>query len=616
MNPNRFFERARRFGIGHRVAGTILLLHLLSTVFESVGLAMIVPILDFIRGGGDIGALAATSLLWQRLTAAYGYLGIDITLPALLLTSFLSIVSRQVFVYVRVLYNAGIKESLIFGGRNRAFRKYLAARADYHDRHAVGDIVNDFTTELSKSVSALLSVITLAGYLLLTAVYVAVLFALSVTMTLAAFGVILLSATTLRRLFRKTAVTGRLITVANQGINRFLVERLNSARLIRLSSMEEAESAAMTNLSAQLRDNSLRLAALTARIDLMIEPLVFGFALTLLYVGISAFSLDLVEIGLFAVILIRLVPVIKEIMKVRQSILGSLGSIEAVEKRISELDAARQSLGGSAQFLALREGIRFVGVRFGYRTDSSVKALDGIDLTIPAGRITALVGPSGAGKSTLVDLLPRLRDPDAGSILFDGRPITEFSITNLRHGIAYAPQSPQIFNVTAVEHIRYGQEEALMDDVRKATRLAGADDFITALPEGYDTLLGERGSRLSGGQRQRLDLARALVGGAPVLILDEPTSELDADAEELFRRALIRIRAQTETTIVIIGHRLSSVRVADQIAVLQHGKVADVGSHDELIAGGGWYAQAVRKQIEPDATKAFESSATAVIGAS
>ena len=223
-------------------------------------------------------------------------------------------------------------------------------------------------------------------------------------------------------------------------------------------------------------------------------------------------------------------------------------------------------------------------------------ALDRLSLFIPAQRMTALVGPSGAGKSTLIDLLPRLRAVQSGKILFDGVPQDEFDSASLRRAISFAPQMPQIFNVTIAEHIRYGWPEASMDDVRAAARLAQAADFIEALPDGYQTMLGEGGGHFSGGQRQRIDLARAVVRRAPILILDEPTSNLDADAEAAFREALEKVRRETEITILIIGHRLSTVMSANQIAVLEAGRVTETGSHAELLAAGGWYARAFARQ--------------------
>jgi ABC-type multidrug transport system fused ATPase/permease subunit len=211
--------------------------------------------------------------------------------------------------------------------------------------------------------------------------------------------------------------------------------------------------------------------------------------------------------------------------------------------------------------------------------------------------MSALVGPSGSGKSTFVDLLPRLREPTGGNILLDGTKISEFSLESLRGAIAFVPQQPQIFNISASEHIRYGKDDATDAEIREAARLAGALPFIEALPEGFDTLLGDGGGRLSGGQRQRLDIARALVRRAPILILDEPTSALDAEAEWAFRETLQTLRSETDLTIVVIAHRLSTIADAERIVVLRGGKVEAVGSHERLLAAGGWYAEAYKMQI-------------------
>lgn len=165
-------------------------------------------------------------------------------------------------------------------------------------------------------------------------------------------------------------------------------------------------------------------------------------------------------------------------------------------------------------------------------------------------------------------------------------------MTSVRGGIAFVPQQPQIFDITASEHIRYGKEDATDEEVREAARLAGALRFIEQLPEGFDTLLGDGGKRLSGGQRQRLDIARALIRRAPILIMDEPTSALDAEAESAFRDVLRMLRRETKLTIIVIAHRLSTIADADRIIVLNNGRLEACGNHEELMSKGGWYAEA------------------------
>ena len=208
-----------------------------------------------------------------------------------------------------------------------------------------------------------------------------------------------------------------------------------------------------------------------------------------------------------------------------------------------------------------------------------------------------MVGPSGSGKSTLIDLLPRLRSPTKGFIHVDGVNINNFTLRSVRQLISYAPQFPQIFNGTVKSHILYGKINATNEEVLEAAHLAGAESFIDKLPNGFDTILGDDAVKLSGGQRQRLDLARALVRKAPILIFDEPTSNLDAESEEIFKQVLGEIRKETNTTIIIVSHRLASIIDADKIIVLNQGKVEMSGVHSKLLSQDGWYAKAWNAQL-------------------
>lgn len=593
---HRLFKEADLMRLPRRTVVILLSLYLLGTLMELSSLAILMPVFQFIQSGGDVAALTAEHRHWRILTDVYALVDLTATLASLLATSFVFLILRQVFTYIRLIVQAGAKENMIARMRADAFESFLHADTTYQDHAEAGGLINDLTTDLQRAADYMFGQIMFAGILVVITIYTIGLFVLSIPMTLTAIGIFGIALLLLQTQMRKSEIAGREVVQANQRMSTFLVERLRLARLVRLAGMESAESDHMRALTTQQRNGLMRLFTLLSRVDVIMEPIVIGAAYILIFVSIESFGLNIEQIGLFLVIILRLLPMVKEIARTRQSNRATKAAHTTITARLAEMSSAREEFDGTRPFEALTEGCRFDGVYFTYRGDSDKPAMNDVSVTFEAGQLTALVGPSGAGKSTLIDLIPRLRRPDQGKILLDGVGIDQFSLESLRAGIAYAPQSPQIFNVTITEHIRYGKADATMDEVRRAAELANAVDFIEELPDGFDTRVGESGTRLSGGQRQRLDLARALVRQSPILLLDEPTSNLDADSEALFRDALTQIRRETSITTIVIAHRLSTVTMADKIVVLEAGRVTSDGSHDDLVEAGSWYASAFRKQ--------------------
>ncbi len=590
-----FIAIAGRIGLTKRVFACLLAFNLASIMFEGLGIIMLLPIFDLLRSGNPEDTGEIKGRFWDILREIFGAVGVPLSLGLLLIISFTFLVSRQTFSYMNRRAQRHASRRLADSVRQRAFTGFLQTQTRMQDQLRIGEVVADLTVDLQRALTVLFSIPRILGTLAQVGIYVGGLLLLSPAMTALSVCVIAIAGFFSRSLLTIIKEAGAAISETNSELSAFMIERLQHARLIRLSGMEKAELAAFAKLSRRYSSEQLRQKAMTTRLALFPEPIAVGFGYIVLYVGGRIFGLSLAVLAVFVLVLVRLMPIVRNFMADYTTILGQWPSVERVDRRLTSLSAGREPRGGNRIFDQLDQEIVYENVSFNYHTERA-PALSNVTVTLPAHRMSALIGPSGAGKSTFVDLLPRLREPTEGQIRIDGVPISEFTNDSLRAGISYVPQQPQIFNITAAEHIRYGKEDATDAEVREAARLAGALNFIEALPEGFNTLLGDGGKQLSGGQRQRMDIARALVRRAPVMVLDEPTSALDAEAEAAFRDALRTLRSTTYLTIIVIAHRLSTIADADQIVVLNDGRVEAVGTHQDLVVMGGWYAKAYYQQ--------------------
>jgi len=585
-----FIKRALDFGLSYRSMGILVFLSLISIVTEIFGIGLFIPIFQFIRMGGNIETLILEAPMWQHAENVFNAVGINLSIVSLLIIAFMFFILRQVFTYLRLVYATKLTQYLVIKLRNRLFNMYLSASTSYHDKLPVGNLVNVMTSEISGGIAGIMAPIEVIVYVILLIGYLSGLLLLSWGMTIAAIVILFFAALFVKKWVKKSTVVGRSVTKSNIEMSTFLVGRLKSPRIVKLAGTFLAEKKEFDQLTKNQYDYTIRGSILKIKAATIVEPIVIGYSFFFIYLSYTFFNMSIEMIGVYIAISFRILPTVKSILKQWQITRSRLGSIEVVTKRILEMRSYVEQDKGELQKIQFDRHIEYCNIDFKYK-DSANNVLNNISTRIMKGSLVGLVGPSGSGKSTFIDLLPRLRDATSGTIKIDGESIGNYSLKALRKFISYVPQSPQIFNGTIKNHISYGNLGSTDEEIITAAKLAGLDDFVKTLPSGYDTLIGDDGIGLSGGQKQRLDLSRALLSRSPVLILDEPTSNLDIESEAKFKLAIHRIKNSSDTTIIIISHSLPIVRDADVIVVLNNGNIDAMGSHNDIVNTKNWYSK-------------------------
>jgi ATP-binding cassette subfamily B protein len=459
----------------------------------------------------------------------------------------------------------------------------------YHDNKRTGDLISRITSDIDSVqdfisqalLGLVVNILTLVGML-------AIMFYLDWRFTLIALSVAPALFIVVYSFTRRIKQASRAVRKKEGEIASIVQEVLSSMRVVKAFSREEYEQERFEKQSLETVETALRARSLKAKLAPLVEVIVAAGTCLVLWYGVRLVLAGTITPGSLLVFLIYLGKMYKpmrELSKMTDTISKTVVGYERINE-VLETEREVRNLPGARPAPEFKGAIEFSHVDFGYTRDRLT--LKDLNLKIEPGTVAALVGPTGAGKTTIASLVARFYDPLAGEVRIDGQDVRRYKLQSLRRQISFVLQENLLFRAPLWQNIAYGRPEASRDEIIEAAGMANADEFIVKLPDGYDTIVGERGVTLSGGQRQRIAIARAIIRNAPLLILDEPTSDLDAASEELVFDALSRL--MEGKTSIVIAHRLATVQRADVIFVLDDGKIVQQGTHSELLARGGLYA--------------------------
>lgn len=584
-----------------------ILFNVLTVVFSLFSVVMIIPFLQLLFG--KIPMVMQQPALRYSAEYVFEYfkylLSVEISTSGQLvaLTKFCVFIAvlflfKNLFRFMAVYFLAPMRSGVVTDIRNELYQKILSLPLSYYSKERKGDIIARLSDDVREVEYSIISFVEITVREPLNIViFIVALLLLSAQLTGFVLVMLLVTGFIIGRVGKSLKqqsneaqnIQGRLISIAD--------ETLGGLRIIHAFNAEKFMLEQFKKTNARLFGVSTRMNSRRELSSPLTEFLAICVVCMVLYYGgslvIEHNNLEAETFIGFMVLFAQLIPPAKNFSTASYNIRKGLASAQ----RIFEVMDAEVKIteGANAKSItAFQSSIEFKNVSFAYHNFDDKKILDDINLKIAKGKVVALVGQSGAGKTTLVDLLPRFYDVSQGEILIDSVNIKDYKLKDLRGLLGMVSQESILFNDTVYNNIAFGIENATREKVQEAARIANAHDFISKLEKGYDTEIGDRGSKLSGGERQRLTIARAVLKNPPILILDEATSSLDANSEKLVQDALTKL--MKDRTTIVIAHRLSTIQYADEIMVMQDGKIIERGNHLGLLAKGGTYKKLVDLQ--------------------
>lgn len=498
---------------------------------------------------------------------------------------------KNITYYVQEVLMSYVGHAVIRDLRNQLYRKYTDLPLAFYHRHKAGELISRATNDVLVAQACVgASFMKLVKEPIYILMFMGVALIISWQMTLlaavlmpASLGIILTISRKLRRLSHRQQEQMADLTATLQ-------ETVYGIRVVKAFAMEKFEAAKFARQAQSLFKQVFRIEYTMKASSPLTEQLSMIIGLFLLWFGGSrVFTGGLMAPDMFIVFLFVIFSMVRPLKAVGQVGAELQSGLAAAERIFAVLDERSESdeLSGTRDLGRARGDVELQDVHFAYLPGEPV--LRGVSLKVKAGEVVALAGSSGAGKSTLMDMIPGFYKAQQGRVLIDGHDLRELDPQSLRRNMGIVTQEVILFHDSVLRNIAYGTDDVPLDKVREAARAANADEFIMKLPQGYDTVIGDRGVTLSGGQRQRLSIARAILKNPAILLLDEATSALDTESEKLVQEAIDRL--VRDRTTIVIAHRLSTIRGADRIHLLEDGRVVQTGTHDELLAAGGRYKE-------------------------
>ena len=578
-------------------------------LFNGVGTTLVVPLLLGFLGQDAVDLQGGPPII-KKIFAYFGADGQQ-NLVLMIGIVFLAIVLKNIANYANALVATALSRKLVNSIRKEGLRLLLGVDLDFFAKVKLGDIINRISQEIGRTASAIKIGIDIFTKAITVLVFVGILLTISWQLTIAATLLLFVVALINQFYIRRAKSFGKVLSDKSRGYSTALLEIMTGIRLIKSVSNEQNEYQRIETVIDEREKADFQSQANFAILSPINEVTGLLAILAIVFIGATVLQSSLVQDGglseaqkqqtlstlllIYLYTLSRLIPIVSQLNGQRSKFANLSPSAEIVQDFLRR-DNKPFMTNGEKIYHKLTKKITVEDVYFNYPGHEDL-VLQGVNLAVSKGTTLALVGSSGAGKSTLVDLIPRFYDPVQGTIKIDGEDLKNYDISSLRQAMGIVSQDTFLFNRTVRYNIAYGLKDVKEEDIIIAAKRANAFEFITKLPQGFDTEIGDRGVMLSGGQRQRLAIARALLRDPDILILDEATSALDTLSERLVQEAIDEL-CRDRTTIVI-AHRLSTVQKAHQIAVMDQGRVVEVGTHQELLSiTDGHYARLYNLQFE------------------